>query len=150
MQVSNSVIHSDKDKHKHMSIYALHCFFCFFFLALQADRDTPVHTFCAGVHIPAALMLQAQRGQQLCRYNYSGWILHLSLCLGNCVWMSCFYVNIVVGSFHVYQRLDFIIITQISLECSHPLSVCSFLCLILFFTINLLLKYLRILSLYAS
>lgn len=88
----------------------MHCivFFVFFFLALQADRDTPVHTFCGGVHIPAALMLQAQRGQQLCRYNYSGWILHLSLCLGNCVQMSCFYVNIVFScvseiGFHHYN-----------------------------------------------
>lgn len=42
-----------------------------FFFALQADRDTLVHTFCGGVHIPAVLMLQAQREQQLCRYDSS-------------------------------------------------------------------------------
>lgn len=61
-QVSNSLIHDDTDK---LSIL----------FALQTDRDTLVHTFCGGVHIPAVLMLQAQREQQLCRYNSSGWSL---------------------------------------------------------------------------
>lgn len=64
-------------------VFALLCF------ALQADRDTLVHMSCSGIHIPAALMLQAQRKQkqQLCRYLFRKliWLSGFSgsLCLGN-------------------------------------------------------------------
>lgn len=42
------------------------CLFCF--VILQPEIVTLVHTLCDGAHIPAALMLQAPRAQQMCRY----------------------------------------------------------------------------------
>lgn len=50
-----------------------------FFCALQENRDILVLTFCDGVHIPAAVMSQTVREQQLCRFEKS-----LACFIGEC------------------------------------------------------------------
>lgn len=58
--------------HKYVSthVVCVSVWFSLFLFDLQADRNTPALTFYGGIHIPAVLMLQTQREQQQCRYDY--------------------------------------------------------------------------------
>ena len=59
----------NESKHSNICSSLMYCvsISLFTFSTSQADRDTLVHMFCGGVHIPALLTSQAQREQQLCR-----------------------------------------------------------------------------------